>query len=173
MHLQREFTVDGKNMPKNRCCFRVITSLMLFADLQPMQKLTGRARIILFNTQREAARAILLHGLRIACHLYDVVKKIFDSVIVITDRNVLDQQLQNTIYQFEHKTGVVQRIDEDSMQLAETITSGTGVIITTLQKFPHALKHLGETPNCNYAVIIDEAHSSQGGEASRKNDRER
>ncbi|HET7153578.1 MAG TPA: DEAD/DEAH box helicase family protein, partial [Candidatus Kapabacteria bacterium] len=95
-------------------------------------------------------------------------KKIFDSVVVITDRNVLDQQLQNTIYQFEHKQGVVQRIDVDSEQLAQAVKTGTNIIITTLQKFPYALKHLGETPTRSYAVIIDEAHSSQGGESSRK-----
>ncbi len=101
--------------------------------------------------------------------LYDATdKKIFDSVVVITDRNVLDQQLQNTIYQFEHKLGVVQRIDENSEQLAKAITSGTSIIITTLQKFPFALNHLADRPNRNYAVIIDEAHSSQGGEATKK-----
>ncbi len=60
-------------------------------------------------------------------------------MIVITDRNVLDQQLQNTIYQFEHKQGVVQRIDDDSEQLANAIKTGTNIIITTLQKFPFAL----------------------------------
>lgn len=95
-------------------------------------------------------------------------KKVFDSVIIITDRNVLDQQLQNTVYQFEHKTGVVQRIEDDSKQLADAIKNGINIIITTLQKFPYALNHLTETPTQNYAVIIDEAHSSQGGEASRK-----
>lgn len=50
-------------------------------------------------------------------------QKVFDSVVVVTDRRVLDQQLQNTIYQFEHKSGVVQKIDEDSTQLAEALKS--------------------------------------------------
>ncbi len=80
----------------------------------------------------------------------------------------MDQQLQNTIYQFEHKQGVVQRIDENSEQLAEAIKTGTNIIITTLQKFPFALRHLSEVPDKSYALIIDEAHSSQGGESSRK-----
>jgi len=93
---------------------------------------------------------------------------IFDSVIVITDRKVLDRQLQNTIYQFEHKRGVVERVDKDSSQLAEAIKSGTPIIITTLQKFPFVLDKVGSLPNRKYAVIIDEAHSSQGGEASKK-----
>ena len=95
-------------------------------------------------------------------------KRIFDSVIVVTDRKVLDQQLQNTIYQFEHKTGVVQRIDKDSTQLASALGYGTNIIITTLQKFPFVVDKVGELPERNYAVIIDEAHSSQGGEGSKK-----
>jgi len=94
--------------------------------------------------------------------------RIFDSVIVVTDRKLLDQQLQNTIYQFEHKTGVVQRIDKDSTQLASALGYGTNIIITTLQKFPFVVDKVGELPDRNYAVIIDEAHSSQGGEASKK-----
>jgi len=95
-------------------------------------------------------------------------ERIFDSIIVVTDRRVLDQQLQNTIYQFEHKQGVVQRIDKDSTQLADAITTGANIIITTLQKFPFVLDKVGALPNRAYAVIIDEAHSSQGGEASKK-----
>jgi type I restriction enzyme R subunit len=95
-------------------------------------------------------------------------KRIFDSVIVVTDRRVLDQQLQNTIYQFEHKTGVVQKIDRDSTQLASALGYGTNIIITTLQKFPFVVDKVGELPDRKYAVIIDEAHSSQGGEASKK-----
>ncbi|MNK04811.1 Type I restriction enzyme [compost metagenome] len=101
--------------------------------------------------------------------LHDVAnERIFDSTIVITDRKVLDNQLQNTIYQFEHKPGVVQKIDKDSQQLADAISSKSNIIITTLQKFPFVLDKIGELPNRKYAVIIDEAHSSQGGEASKK-----
>ena len=89
-------------------------------------------------------------------------------MIVVTDRRVLDSQLQNTIYQFEHKSGVVQRIDKDSQQLADAIGGGANIIITTLQKFSFIVEKVGSLPNRNYAVIIDEAHSSQGGEASKK-----
>jgi type I restriction enzyme R subunit len=63
-------------------------------------------------------------------------QRLFDSVVVITDRVVLDRQLQNTIYQFDHRQGVVQKIDEDSRQLAEALEAGVPIIITTLQKFP-------------------------------------
>ncbi len=101
--------------------------------------------------------------------LHDALNnRVFDSVIVITDRRVLDSQLQNTIYQFEHKDGVVMKIDKDSQQLADAITAGSNIIITTLQKFPFILDKIGEIPNRKYAVIIDEAHSSQGGEATKK-----
>jgi len=105
-------------------------------------------------------------------------ERVFDSVVVITDRVVLDRQLQNTIYQFDHRQGVVQKIDEDSRQLAEALEAGVPIIITTLQKFPFVSGQLvkiaeerGEggrsyLPTRRYAVIIDEAHSSQSGETA-------
>ena len=93
-------------------------------------------------------------------------QKVFDSVVVVTDRRVLDQQLQNTIYQFEHKSGVMQKIDEDSTQLANALRSGVPIIITTLQKFPFVTEKVGAPPERRYAVIVDEAHSSQSGEAA-------
>ena len=104
--------------------------------------------------------------------------RVFDSVVVVTDRVVLDQQLQDTIYQFEHKSGVVQKIEESSRQLAEALESGVPIIITTLQKFPFVSRQLlkmaeergtkgtGTLPTRRCAVIIDEAHSSQGGETA-------
>jgi len=94
-------------------------------------------------------------------------QSIFDKVVVITDRRVLDKQLQDTIYQFEHVAGVVQRIDEDSSQLAEALTGQTArVIITTLQKFPFVLHKVSGVSDRRYAVIIDEAHSGQSGESA-------
>ncbi|MDO9519335.1 MAG: DEAD/DEAH box helicase family protein [Pseudohongiella sp.] len=105
-------------------------------------------------------------------------ERLFDSVVVITDRIVLDRQLQNTIYQFDHRQGVVQKIDEDSRQLAEALEIGVPVIITTLQKFPFVSGQLAKLneergegskshlPTRKYAVIIDEAHSSQSGETA-------
>jgi type I restriction enzyme R subunit len=95
-------------------------------------------------------------------------RKVFDSVIVITDRLVLDKQLQETIYQFEHKTGVVMKIDDDSKQLADALRNGVPIIITILQKFPFVAKHAGDLPERRYAVIVDEAHSSQSGDSAAK-----
>ncbi len=94
--------------------------------------------------------------------------KVFDKVIVITDRVVLDRQLQETIYQFEHVRGVVVNIDRDSAQLAEALVGEQArVIVTTLQKFPFVLDKIAELPARRYAVIVDEAHSSQTGEAAK------
>lgn len=93
-------------------------------------------------------------------------EKIFDSVVVVTDRLVLDKQIQDTIYQFEHKAGVLKRIELDSVQLAQALLSGVPIIITTLQKFPFVTGKIGDLPEKKYAVIIDEAHSSQGGEGA-------
>ena len=111
--------------------------------------------------------------------LHDVAnQRVFDSVIVVTDRVVLDQQLQDTIYQFEHKRGVVQRIDGSSRQLAEALETAVPVIITTLQKFPFVSRQLlkmaeergttgtGTLATRRCAVVVDEAHSSQGGETA-------
>ena len=117
--------------------------------------------------------------------------KVFDCVLVITDRRVLDRQLQDAIYQIEHKQGVVQAIDEDSKQLAQALVDGTKVVITTLQKFPFVMRGLLSIAGAvspdepaefeqaqakdwsqkiaerRYAVIVDEAHSSQTGESAR------
>jgi type I restriction enzyme R subunit len=94
--------------------------------------------------------------------------KVFDKVIVITDRVILDRQLQETIYQFEHARGVVVKIDKDSNQLAEALAGEQArIIITTLQKFPVVQNKIESLPDRRYAVIVDEAHSSQTGEAAK------
>ena len=119
-------------------------------------------------------------------------EKVFDCVVVITDRRILDRQLQDAIYQIEHAQGVVQAIDENSQQLAAALVDGTKIVITTLQKFPFVMKGLlraagadsAEAPSeaeraqaaawreeiagRRYAVIVDEAHSSQTGDSARE-----
>ena len=118
-------------------------------------------------------------------------RKIYDCIVIISDRRVLDRQLQDAIYQIEHAQGVVKAIDHDSKQLAEALIDGTKIVITTLQKFPFVLGGLlriagaesRETASREararvraweqkiakrtYAVIVDEAHSSQTGETAR------
>jgi type I restriction enzyme R subunit len=119
-------------------------------------------------------------------------KKTFDCVVVITDRQVLDRQLQEAIYQIEHAQGVVKAIDQNSQQLAEALVDNTRIVITTLQKFPFILRGLLKVAGASntdqasveekakakewqeaiskrrYAVIVDEAHSSQSGETSKE-----
>jgi type I restriction enzyme R subunit len=95
-------------------------------------------------------------------------RKAFDKVVVITDRVVLDRQLQATIFQFDHEPGVVERIEGTSAQLADALESSTAkIVVSTLQKFPFVLKRLGDLSEKNFAVIVDEAHSSQSGEAAK------
>ncbi len=91
-------------------------------------------------------------------------ENVFDTIIVITDRKVLDSQLQKAIYQLEHKHGVVVKIEKDSNQLAQAMQKGTKIIISTLQKFPFILDKIDELKKNKYAVIVDEAHSSTTGE---------
>ena len=94
-------------------------------------------------------------------------RRVFDSVVVVTDRRVLDRQLQRTIRQFEQTLGVVENIDETSRQLREALEAGRTIIVTTLQKFPVIAEQIGELPGKRFAVIVDEAHSSQSGESTK------
>jgi type I restriction enzyme R subunit len=88
---------------------------------------------------------------------------IFDSVVVITDRRVLDRQLQDTIKQFEKLKGTVSKIDRNTRQLVKALERGDKIIITTLQKFGF-VGELAKMPGRRFAVLVDEAHSSQTGE---------
>ncbi len=94
-------------------------------------------------------------------------RRVFDSIVVITDRRVLDRQLQTTMRQFEQTLGVVENIDRTSRQLKEALESGKTIVVTTLQKFPVIAKEIGELPGKRFAVIVDEAHSSQSGESTK------
>ena len=94
-------------------------------------------------------------------------RRVFDSIVVVTDRRVLDRQLQRTMRQFEQTLGVVENIDTTSRQLKEALESGKTIIVTTLQKFPVIVNQIGELPGKHFAVIVDEAHSSQSGESTK------
>lgn len=88
---------------------------------------------------------------------------VFDSIIVVTDRIVLDSQIQRNIKQFEQVSGVVEHIDKGSKHLKEALEEGKKIIITTIQKFPYIVNEIGELPGSKFAIVIDEAHSSQSG----------
>ncbi|MFN2417546.1 MAG: type I restriction endonuclease subunit R, partial [Candidatus Limnocylindria bacterium] len=94
---------------------------------------------------------------------------VFHKTIVITDRVVLDRQLQKTIFQFDHTPGVVRKIEEDSTQLAAALDDATSkIVISTLQMYPFVLAKIAGMglAGRRYAVIIDEAHTSQGGDSA-------
>jgi len=99
-------------------------------------------------------------------------KNIFDSVIVVTDRTVLDKQLRDEIIQFSPKQGIVEAITGEggskTSQLREAITNRKKVIICTVQTFPFLLDEMQDMGNVKFGIIIDEAHSSQSGETSAK-----
>ena len=144
---------------------------------QPDPRALGTS--ILFSTVQAPANPIPSPGQPTSCHRLHTAEgnKLFDSVIIVTDRNVLDAQLQDTIYQFEHVDGVVGRINRDegegskSEKLASALTHSQPIIIVTIQTFPFVLKAIEADINLkerHYAVIADEAHSSQTGSTARK-----
>ncbi len=171
VHLQtEEIEVEGRIYKKEKLIFPRYHQLDAVREISKkvLEVGTGKNYLIQHSAGSGKSNSIAWLAYRLSS-LHNVTdERIFDSVIVVTDRKVLDQQLQNTIYQFEHKTGVVQKIDKDSTQLASALGYGTNIIITTLQKFPFIVDKVGDLPERKYAVIIDEAHSSQGGEASKK-----
>jgi type I restriction enzyme R subunit len=164
---------EGSHAEKRR---RAVTIFPRFHQWDAVLKLEANARAVgpgrSYLVQHSAGSgksntiAWLAHRLSSLHDAND--SKVFDKVVVITDRVVLDRQLQDTIYQFEHIWGVVEKIDKDSQQLADALTGEQArIIITTLQKFPFVLDKIGELTKRSYAVIVDEAHSSMTGEGAR------
>lgn len=93
---------------------------------------------------------------------------VFNKVIIVTDRVALDRQLQNTVTSFDHTPGTIERIDQHSSQLRDALASTKArIIITTLQKFPVIAAEATKVAGARFAVIVDEAHSSQTGEAAK------
>ena len=188
---------DGKDAKK-----RVVTETMVFPryhQLDAVRKIVITARnegpsynyLIQHSAGSGKTNSISWLSHRLASLHTASDEKIFDCVIVITDRRVLDKQLQDAIYQIEHAQGV-KAIDEDSRQLAAALVDGTKIVITTLQKFPFVLRGLlhvagaesseeataeekaqasewqKEIGRRKYAVIVDEVHSSQTGETAHE-----
>ena len=132
----------------------VVTKLL--ADVK--RNGSGRNYLIQHSAGSGKSNSIawLAHRLAGLHNTYD--EKIFQSVIIVTDRKVLDEQLQNTVYQFDHVEGVVQKIEKNAQQLKNAINDGSPIIITTLQKFPEIYKDV-KSGNKRFAIIVDEAHS--------------
>ena len=182
---------------------RVTTEKMIFPryhQLDSVRKLVATARnegagynyLIQHSAGSGKTKSISWLSHQLASLHDDEDRKVYDCVVVITDRKVLDRQLQDAIYQIEHAQGVVEPIDKDSKQLASALVDGTQIVVTTLQKFPFVLRGLlhvagaedldrpteeertqaqeweSKIAGRRYAVIVDEAHSSQTGETSRE-----
>jgi len=109
----------------------------------------------------------LAHQL-VSLHNTGHTETVFDSVIVVTDRRVLDKQIRDNIKQFAQVSSVVEAIDKGSRQLKQALEEGKKIIITTVQKFPFIIDEIGMLKAKKFAIIIDEAHSSQSGETAGK-----
>jgi type I restriction enzyme, R subunit len=169
IHLQvEEKKVGGRKIRKETMIFPRYHQLDSVRKLEADARASGVGKNYLIQHSAGSGKSNSIGWLahRLASLHNGQDEKVFDSVIVITDRIVLDRQLQDTIYQFEHRQGVVEKIDEHSTQLADALTAGTPIIITTLQKFPFVTEKVGDLPDRRYAVIVDEAHSSQSGESA-------
>jgi type I restriction enzyme R subunit len=169
IHLQvEEKQLGGKKVKREAMIFPRYHQLDCVRKLVADARLRGAGTNYLIQHSAGSGKSNSIAWLahRLASLYTEKDEKVFDSIIVVTDRVVLDQQLQNTIYQFEHKQGVVQKIEIDSDQLAGALRSGVPVVITTLQKFPFVTEKMGDLPMHRYAVVVDEAHSSQGGETA-------
>ena len=174
MHLQKEERWEaGKKVTKELMLFPRYHQLDSVRRLEAAARTEGAGHNYLVQHSAGSGKtnsiAWLAH--RLASLHDESDEKVFDSVVVITDRQVLDQQLQDAIYQIEHKQGVVVRVREGgvkSTQLAEALERGAPIIIATQQTFPFVAEKIGQLPNRRYAVIADEAHSSQTGESARQ-----
>jgi type I restriction enzyme R subunit len=162
IHLERD---DGKEtliFPR----FQQLDAVRLLADAKTQG--AGQNYLIQHSAGSGKSNTIAWTAHQII-NLHDETDKpLFDTAIIVTDRLVLDRQLQNTIGGFAQTAGVVKKIDGTSRDLKDAIVQGARIIITTIQKFgtEHLATISGQSGR-NFAVIIDEAHSSQSGKAAQ------
>ena len=130
----------------------------------------GHNYLIQHSAGSGKSNSIAWTAYRLAALFNDEDKPVFSSVIIVTDRRVLDAQLQETISGFDHKLGAIETIDEKktSKNLRDAINDGVRIIVTTLQKFPVIYQEVDKVEGRNFAVIVDEAHSSQTGSSAIK-----
>lgn len=170
---------DGRKYKKETMIFPryhqwdVVTKLVNAAKIEG----PGQKYLIQHSAGSGKSNSIAWTAHQLSSLYDDVGKKLFHSVIIVTDRTVLDDQLQDTIYQLEHVDGVVGRINRQegdgskSEKLASALENSQPIIIVTIQTFPFVLKVIENSVSlkeCNYAIIADEAHSSQTGSTARQ-----
>ncbi len=131
---------------------------------------TGRNYLIQHSAGSGKSNSIAWTAYRLASLHDELNKPVFASVVIVTDRTVLDRQLQNTISSFDHTIGTVETIGEGktSKDLRDAINGGSRIIVTTLQKFPVIYEEVENTQSKGFAIIVDEAHSSQTGSSAIK-----
>ncbi len=160
LHFERD-----EKSGKEKFIFPRFHQLMVVRKLLAHAKANGSGHNYLVQHSAGSGKsnsiAWLAHQLANLCGADE--QPVFDSVVVITDRRVLDRQLQDTIKQFEKIKGTVTKIDRNTRQLVKALERGDKIIITTLQKFGF-VGELAKMQGKRFAVIVDEAHSSQTGE---------
>lgn len=170
LHVVDELDDKGKKTGEQSLIFPRYHQLDAVRKLVKDAKINGIGQQYLIQHSAGSGKSNTIAWL---CHQLSEIhdsgdNRIFYSIIVITDRRVLDKQLQRTIRQFEQVKGVVETITKaKSKNLARALEEGKDIIVTTLQTFPFAVDQIGKLQNRNFAVVIDEAHSSQSGESAK------
>jgi type I restriction enzyme R subunit len=172
IHLERQedLGADGQSVVKEAMIFPRFQQIDAVRKMMDHARIfgTGHNYLVQHSTGSGKSNTIgwTAHH---AINLHDVSDRpIFDSAIIVTDRVVLDRQLQSTVSQFEQTTGIVRKIDGTSRQLKEAIESGARIIVTTIQKFStDHLKEISGHGNRKFAIIVDEAHGSQSGKSAQ------
>ena len=179
LHIEEKEDWEGRKYKKETLIFPryhqwdVVTKLVQAT----LQEGTGQKYLIQHSAGSGKSNSIAWTAHQLSTLYTANNDKMFDSVIVVTDRTVLDAQLQDTIYQFEHAEGVVGRINNKegdgskSEKLANALEMAQPIIIVTIQTFPFVLRAIENSTNLKkrkYAIIADEAHSSQSGSTARQ-----
>lgn len=163
---------DGKNVTKKRLIFPRFHQLdvvrKLIADVR--ENGSGNNYLIQHSAGSGKSNSIAWTAYRLASLHNDTNEPVFTSVVIVTDRRNLDAQLQETITGFDHMFGSVCAIDEkkSSKDLRDALNAGKRIIVTTLQKFLVIYEEVDDTTDKRFAIIVDEAHSSQTGSSAIK-----
>ena len=163
---------DGKNVTKKRLIFPRFHQLAvvrkLIADVR--ENGSGKNYLIQHSAGSGKSNSIAWTAYRLASLHNNDNEPVFTSVVIVTDRRNLDAQLQETITGFDHTLGSVCAIDEkkSSKDLRDALNAGKRIIVTTLQKFPVIYEEVDDTTDKRFAIIVDEAHSSQTGSSAMK-----
>jgi type I restriction enzyme R subunit len=165
IHMVDELDDEGNKTGKKKLIFPRYHQLLAVRELVDDARASGPGGRYLVQHSAGSGKTMtiawLAHQLSVLHDDQD--QPVFDTVIVVSDRRVLDRQLQQAVRQFEKTRGVVETIDKDSLQLKEALETGKPIIVTTLQKFPVISRQVGDLPGQRFGLIVDEAHSSQSG----------